>query len=97
MDRILNVNPRLAMFTALQLTQEIINSPSQHLLRVFLGPDYSKPVLINSDGRSLVFRFHFFTHTAYLDQVIVRNRKTEEITILDADEFRRLYYEYPSK
>lgn len=57
MDKILKVNPRLAMFTALELSQEIINSPAQHVLRAFLGPDYSKPILVSADGRSLIFRF----------------------------------------
>lgn len=82
------------MFTALQLTQGIINSPSQHLLRVFLGPDYTKSILVSADGRSLIFRFQFFTHTLYLGQVIVRDRKTNEVKIFAADEFQRLYYEY---
>lgn len=96
-ETILKVNPRAAMFTAVKISQDLLDSPAQHLLRILLGPDYSKPIELSPDKKALSFRFHFHTHTARLGDYVVRDRKTNELRIYPADEFFRLYYEYPEK
>lgn len=85
------------MFTAVQISEDLLASPAQHLLRILLGPDYWKPIEISQDKKALSFRFHFYSHTARLGDYVVRDRKTNELRIMPTDEFHRLYYEYPDK
>lgn len=87
------------MFSALELTREVIDSPSLHLLRILLGPDYNKPIEVKdtagtSDRGMIFFRFHFIDHFVRAGSWIVRNRKTNEVTSYEPDEYHRLFYEY---
>lgn len=92
-----HVNPRAGMFTALQITREIMETENQPLLRELLGPDFHKSISLERapDGPLQVFfRFNFLSFTVEELDVLVRNRKTNELKRYRPDEYENLFYQY---
>jgi hypothetical protein len=80
------------MFEALQITAEHLSPDNIHVVRRFLDPRGSAPISIT--GRQLAIRHKLQSFLVCEDEVIVKDRKTDEIQVLSAGEFERLYYDY---
>jgi hypothetical protein len=80
------------MFEALQITAEHLSPDNIHVVRRFLDPRGSAPISIT--GRQLAIRHKLQSFLVCEGEVIVKDRKTDEIQVLSAGEFERLYYDY---
>lgn len=91
------VNPRVAMFDALQLTADLLNPANLPVVRRFLDPRSNQP--IDVVGEAISFRHPVFNGSgpAYLvrvGQYIVKDRKLNSVSIVDGADFNLLYYDY---
>jgi hypothetical protein len=90
------------MFDAIPIIGELLAEKSLHLLRLFLDPRNNCRLELNhalgsESPISVSFIYQGASRTALVGEVLVKNRKTQEIDIVTAENFDELFYDYPEE